>query len=102
MSIVFYKQLDKKFDGSPIEREYYTFRSGPKRRELDGSIVYEKDISGLVDDAIRAAHPKEYAEFLAQQDVDVKVEVAVEPEAPASLPEPEAPAVEPVVEPGEE
>lgn len=119
MEIVFHLQADPKltkakppskevFSGYSI-REYFHFVSSHKIKSEAGIERSAHDIVGLVDDAIRIAHEKEYKEFralvdareaalieqaLANPGVPVYAGGVIQPEDVAEVPAAEVPAEE--------
>lgn len=60
-TISFYLQADEAANDEISFREYYSFRPG-ERKDSSGEMVQDIKI-GHVDEAIIAAHPKDYAAF---------------------------------------
>jgi hypothetical protein len=97
MPISFFLQAHPRWDGSPVVREVYLFESDARATLADGSERPAVITTDFVDEAIKAAHPKEYAAFKATIDKDPEYneEVAAEAQgALVSVVDDEAPIIE--------
>ena len=61
----FFLKADPRWDGSLKVVEYYEFKFGGQKLDVNGMLVDANVISDIVDDGIRKTHAKEYGVFSA-------------------------------------